>query len=105
MSNTTNETSPLSLCIPRLTGEIKETFIRHVFNKLNLGQIGRIDLIVKRNEKNEIYKTAFIHYNNWNINDNTIYIKNRLQNNQDIKIVYDDPWYWKVSLNKFSKKH
>lgn len=92
--------NPISLCIPRLSLDTKEQFIRQTFNKLNLGQIGKIDLIVKRNENGSSYKRAFIHYTNLNNNENVLYIKSRLANDQDIKVVYDNPWYWKVSLNK-----
>ena len=102
MQTKKNETY-ISLCIPRLSMDTKETFIRKTFNDLNLGEIGRIDLIVKRNDKGENFKRAFIHYLKWNDNENALYVKSRLDNEQDIKVVYDNPWYWKVSINKSTK--
>ena len=98
-TNKPNETT-LSLCIPRLSMDIKEQFIRQTFNKLNLGKIGKIDLIVKRNDNGTNFKRAFIHYISWNNNENALYVKSRLDNDKDIKVVYDEPWYWKVSLNR-----
>ena len=100
---TTNRQNELTLCIPRLSADIKEQFIRQTFNKLNLGQIGKIDLIVKRNDNGSTFKRAFIHYTTLNNNENVLYIKSRLDNDQDIKVVYDNPWYWKVSINKSTK--
>ena len=92
------ETHP-SLCIPRVFNNIDEKKIRYVFEKLSLGKIKRIDILERRNEK-ESFKRVFIHFDKWFNNEQANEVKNRLASGKDIKIVYDMPWYWKVSLSK-----
>jgi hypothetical protein len=89
-----------SLCIPRINNNINEDKIRQVFNKLELGLIHRIDIIVKKTEKGELNKRVYIHFNNWFDNECANSIKNKIISGEEIKIVYDFPWFWKVSANK-----
>jgi hypothetical protein len=42
----------------------------------------------------------FIHINKWYNTDNANIAKERLLNGKDIKIIYDDPWFWKISVYK-----
>jgi hypothetical protein len=93
-----------SLCIPRVFPNIKEDFIRSTFEKLGLGKIQRIDLISRRTEKGEMFNRAFIHFDNWFWNADAQEARKRLITGKDIKIVYDNPWFWKVSANKWSPR-
>lgn len=79
----------ISICIPRVNKNITRNDILSVFQKYNWGIINNIDLI---NIKN--YKRAFIHYRNWNNTEQAISVKKYLLNNEDVKIIYDEPWYW-----------
>ena len=88
-----------SVCIPRTNITIIETQVRSIFNSLNIGNIGRIDMIKKRSEKGEHYQRIFVHFNNWYSNETAIMAKERLLNGKEIKIIYDDPWFWKVSAS------
>ena len=89
-----------TLCIPRTDINISESFVRNIFNNLNIGIIGRIDLVRKQNEKGGYYMRIFIHINKWYNTDNANIAKQRLLNGKDIKIIYDDPWFWKISVYK-----
>jgi hypothetical protein len=62
-----------------------------------MGEIHRIDIIERKNEKNESFKRIFVHFNRWFRNDDAQTARNRLLEGKDIKIVYDNPWFWKVS--------
>jgi hypothetical protein len=93
-----------SLCIPRVFPNIKEDFIRSTFEKLGLGKIQRIDLISRRTEKGEVFNRAFIHFDKWFWNADAQEARKRLITGKDIKIVYDNPWFWKVSANKWSPR-
>jgi hypothetical protein len=94
--NTTNTNMP-SLCIPRVFPNIDEKRIRKIFDELQIGNIERIDIINKQTEKGEKYNRVFIHFNLWYNNSNANQVRDRLLNGKDIKIIYDDPWFWKVS--------
>lgn len=89
-----------TLCIPRTDVNISEPFVRNIFNNLNIGNIGRIDLVKKQNEKGSQYMRVFIHINKWYNTENSFIAKKRLLNGKDIKIIYDDPWFWKISVYK-----
>jgi hypothetical protein len=85
------------ICIPRVFSNINEPRIRRVFDELNLGIIERIDLVSKTTEKGEKFNRVFVHFKKWNSGGNAEIARERLLNGKDIKIVYDDPWFWKVS--------
>jgi len=85
------------ICIPRVFPNINEQRIRRVFDELNLGAIERIDIVSKSTEKGEKFNRVFVHFKKWNSGGNAEIARERLLNGKDIKIVYDDPWFWKVS--------
>jgi hypothetical protein len=89
-----------TLCIPRTDINISEPFVRNIFNNLNIGIIGRIDLVKKQTEKGGQYMRIFIHINKWHNTENANIAKERLLNGKDIKIIYHDPWFWKISVYK-----
>lgn len=93
-----------SLCIPRVFPNIDEKRIRKIFDELQIGNIERIDIINKKTEKGEKYNRVFIHFNIWYNNSNANQTRDRLLNGKDIKIIYDDPWFWKVSAYRSNNK-
>ena len=86
-----------SLCIPRVFPNIDERRIRNVFDALEMGEIAKVDIVRKRTEKGEKFNRVFIHWKRWNIGGNADLARERLLNGKEIKIIYDDPWFWKVS--------
>ena len=86
-----------SLCIPRVFPNIDEKRIRRIFNDLALGEIDRIDIVAKTTEKGEKFNRIFVHFRRWHTNQDAVTARERLLNGKEIKIVYDDPWFWKVS--------
>ena len=86
-----------SLCIPRVFPNIDERRIRRVFEELNMGEIERVDIVKKTTEKGDKFNRVFIHWKAWNSSDNANQARERLLNGKEIKIVYDEPWFWKIS--------
>jgi hypothetical protein len=86
-----------SLCIPRVYSNIDEARIRRVFEELDMGDIQRIDVISKTNDKGDKFNRVFVHFKQWNASENANIARERLINGKEIKILYDDPWFWKVS--------
>jgi hypothetical protein len=89
-----------SLCIPRVYPNIDERRIRKTFDDLNLGIIERVDIVRKTTDKGEKCNRVFIHFNRWFNSRNADTARERLLNGQDIKVIYDDPWFWKVAAYK-----
>jgi hypothetical protein len=90
----------MSLCIPRILSNITKEYKHDIFNKLNIGTIHRIDIVRNKNLSNK----AFIHFSKWNNGGNADIVKERLLIGKDIKIVYDEPWFWKIVLFREIKK-
>jgi len=94
-----------SLCIPRVYPNISEARIRKIFDELGMGVIERVDIISKTTEKGERFNRVFIHMERWFQNSNASVARERLLGGKDIKIVYDDPWFWKVSAFRSEGNH
>ena len=88
-----------SLCIPRVLNNIDEEYILNTFQKLNLGSIERIDIVSKSN-----FNRVYIHFSSWYSNVNADKVREILINGningKEVKIIYDAPWFWKVSAYK-----
>jgi hypothetical protein len=85
------------LCIPRVYPNISEGRIRKIFDDLDMGTLERIDIVSKTSEKGEKFNRVFVHFRRWNNSDNANTARERLLNGKEIKIIYDDPWFWKIS--------
>jgi hypothetical protein len=89
-----------TLCIPRILTDITKEYIYDVMNSLNLGTIRNIDIIRNKDLTNK----AFIHFSKWNNGGNADIVKDRLLIGKDIKIVHNDPWFWKIVIFRKTKK-
>ena len=97
-----NYSAEPAICIPRVFNNISEQRIRHVFGDLSLGTISRIDMIERKSENGETFKRVFIHFDRWFDNQNAQSVRRKLMEGKEIKIVYDEPWFWKVSASKWT---
>ena len=91
-----------SLCIPRIDSNITREYIINSLHKMNIGKIEKLIELPLKN--NPAYKRILI-YVKWNddANDSMIDIKNRLLNNETIKLVHNMPWYWKMVVAQTKK--
>ena len=95
-----NTSFVVSICIPRAFLNIRETRIRGVIKALQLGDVGRVDF-VRKDGKGKPFNCVFIHFTSWNHgNANADNVLAKLNNDEQVKIVYDDPWYWMISKSK-----
>lgn len=93
------------LCIPRVYANINEARIRRIFDDLNMGELERIDVVSKTSvkpeanplEKGDKFNRVLVHFKRWNNSENSNIARERLLNGKEIKIIYDEPWFWKIS--------
>ena len=78
------------ICIPRISKTFSVTDIRYIFNDYEFGNIRNINIVSGR-ETNKV----FIIYSYWNTKCNTKIFRNALNNNQEMKLFYDFPNFWK----------
>ena len=97
MTSCIQDIDNMTLCIPRVFSNIGEKRIRSVFYALKLGHIGRIDIVSKISERGEKFNRVFIHFERWFDTANAHSALKILSEGKDIKVIYDEPWFWKVS--------
>jgi hypothetical protein len=88
-----------SLFIPRVFNTVSEAHIRKTFEALQLGVIHHID-IRKCDAK---FNRVFIHYKRWFSEGNAVIARERMNSGKDVKVIYEEPWFWKVSLFRSNK--
>jgi hypothetical protein len=90
----------ISLFIPYLHRNIKEEKIKSVFLEHKIGIIKRVDFITKINKKNQLYNSAFLHFESWFENEKNIKLQVRLKNTElDTRIIYQANWFWVIKEN------
>jgi len=95
-----NELMCPSLCIPRVVAGVTKEQVFKIIQSLHLGIIQRIDMIQKKSEKGEMFSRVFIHFSKWNDSEVAVQAKERILSGKDIKVIYDEPWFWKISANR-----
>ena len=89
----------VSLCIPRVFNNIGWRRIKQHIIEANLGYVERVDVVPVAGGK---YKRAFVHFaaGKWNMRDATARAALKaLQEGKKIKLEYEAPWYWLVSIS------
>ena len=75
-----------------------------VLNELELGEIERIDMVERETRDGDLYQRVFIHFKSWNgPHTQGGVVRQRVLDGEEVKIVYDDPWFWKIWASKSKK--
>jgi hypothetical protein len=82
-----------SMCIPRVFSNIPDAMIHKTFDELGLGEINKIHRIPTKDDK---FKCIRIEFKRWYTNSNANLSRERLLTGKEIKVIYDDPWFWKI---------
>ena len=97
-------TSEPSICIPRVFSNIDKTCVKDVFEELfGEGCVERIDMIQKTAGNLEKFQRVFVHFKYWSVTHRNQQVRQRLIDGHQIKIVYNDPWFWKCSASRIPK--
>ena len=95
----------LSLFIPRVFTNITERRIMSAFYVLGLGDVKRVDRVLKQDAEGNEYYSVYIHFERWYRTHAVANFQERVVNpDKEARIVYDDPWYWIVLENKATKR-
>ena len=97
-----------SICIPRtfptIRGEQTKRAVFRTFRELRIGIIDRIDTVHKTDKNGEKFCTVYIHMKRWNVTDRlALETRKKLLGGQEIKVVYDEPWFWKCTASNMEK--
>ena len=98
-----NSGRSVSLCISRVFPNIGWRRIKRHMIEAQLGFIERVDVVPVYGKDGKIrFKRAFVHFreNSWNNRDpQAREALERLRNGESIRLVYEDPWWWSVSIS------
>ena len=98
-----NSGRSISLCISRVFSNIGWRRIKRHMIEAQLGFIERVDVVPVYGKDGKIrFKRAFVHFreNSWNMRDpQAREALERLRNGESIRLVYEDPWWWSVSIS------
>lgn len=90
--NTNNFQFP-SVLIPHVWDNITKEYITSIFEKLNIADVARVDMIPRENSTSFM---AFVHMNSWYHNTAAENLRNKILRGDEGRIVYDDPWHWVI---------
>ena len=87
-----------NICIPNAPMRTTKSQVENIFKKLNWGVIKRIRIYYKNT-----YNQIFIDFTVWNTNNpKTEDIRNKLLDGKTIRVIYNEPWFWKCYKNRFA---
>lgn len=89
-----------SIVIPRVFKNIGEKRIRAIIYKLNFGFLQRVDIVPKRGKE---FNVVFLHFSQWNTSPTANAIRSRLDNGDQVKVVYEQPWYWLIKKSEATR--
>ena len=93
-----------SICIPRVFKSTTRKDIYNVIERLDLGAVDSIDMVAKTNVRGECYNKVFIHFKVWNRKNQTARdTRDTLLKGEEVKIVYNEPWFWKCTESRVDK--
>jgi len=107
MSSTANQpmdASHPSICIPRTFANIRWMQVKAVFEQLfGDGAIERVDVVRKTARDGTSFNCMFVHFNAWPTDAHSQNVRQNIIDGKSIKIVYDDPWYWKCTKSRLDR--
>ena len=85
-----------TLCIPRVLRDISCSKIRKL---LESSKIGNVLSINEYNCSDTLYKKVIFTLGSNDNADNSHLIKKCIDNDENIKLVYNYPWFWRIYVN------
>lgn len=100
---TTIITEP-SICIPRTLNNVTRYQVKEVFEAvIGRGTIDRVDIVASRQSDSQPFCRIFVHFRYWPNTPEIMAVRQRLIDGETVKIVYDNPWFWKCSASRVAK--
>lgn len=104
----------LSVYIPYVYTNVSKEMIAHAFQKADVGVVGKIDFVVKKDTKtNRDYHNCYVHFTEWSSSDYANQIRAAIESGEPIKLFYTLPakgrrgeqeFFWTLLKNTYTKK-
>mgnify|MGYP001254297457 CR=1 FL=1 len=94
----------LSIFIPYAKLSVTREQVAVAFFRNNIGCVSHVDLIPKENDEGTYYQ-MFVHFEHWFDNTYSNNIRLQMLSGQQARMVYDDPNYWNMFVNKSTNRN
>lgn len=84
--------SKFSICIPWVFSNTSDQKIRKVFENLQCGVVESVHQL-----KKDDHNIAFVNFSEWFGDEKSLSMRESLENGEVLQVVYDEPWFWKIS--------
>ena len=89
----------ISLFIPHVYANFNSAAVFDIIQGQGIGEVKNIDFVSKTGSDGKPYNAVYIHFYQWHDNIVARNFQERVLNpSKEARIMYDDPWYWKVSI-------
>ena len=92
----------ITICIPKVHKKYVYKWIFRTINKYKIGKIKNIKIIPYHNEG--YFNKVLIEFEYWFNTEKNVKLNQHLTNGGSIKIIYDEPWFWKCFKYSNDKK-
>jgi hypothetical protein len=100
-----------SVCLPRVYHKFDQNYVEQVFCELfgpdvyGESCVEKVDIIVRQDRRtNEPFHVAFVHFSeNMAPTEYVVDFSKRILADEEVKVQYDYPWFWKVRQNSNNK--
>ena len=93
-----------SICIPRTLNNVTRQQVKEVFETvIGRGTVERVDIVANKQNDGQPFCRIFVHFRYWPNSAEIMSIRQRLLDGEMIKVVYDNPWFWKCSASRVPK--
>lgn len=83
----------ITICIPKVHKKYNYKQIFQIINKYTMGKIKNINIIPYYNSTH--FNKVVIDFHYWYNTKKNVNINQHLDKGGNIKILYDEPWFWK----------
>ena len=91
-----------SICIPRTLYNVNWQTVKKTFEEiLGKGTVERVDIVPCRDQ--DQFCKIFVHFRYWPEDETANNMRERLNDGEMVKIVYDAPYFWKCSASRVAK--
>ena len=93
----------MSLYIPHVFVNITEERMIQSFQKRQIGKVNHVDFVAKFGKGNKIHHAAYLHFDYWYDTKASQDMQSDLEIGKEVRMYYDDPWYWQIYKNETKK--
>ena len=94
-----SSTDAITVFLPHVFANIKESRIRAIMYSLGWGFVQSVDIKPKKGTDGKV-NIVFVHFSSWSDGDDASKVRQMLDADEKVKVVYDKQWFWMISKHQ-----